>query len=46
LWIVRGLPALADLAGQLDDDDIGGTLPALAIASARHETQYTRLYRS
>lgn len=28
------------------DDAIGGTLPGLAIASARHETQYTRLFRS
>ena len=30
----------------LDDDDIGVTLPGLAIASALHETQYTRLFRS
>lgn len=30
----------------LADDDIGGSLPALAIASCRHETQYTRLFRS
>ncbi|MBK8956928.1 MAG: urease accessory protein UreF [Proteobacteria bacterium] len=30
----------------LDDDDIGGSLPALAMASALHETQYTRLFRS
>jgi urease accessory protein len=30
----------------LADDDIGGALPALAIASCRHETQYTRLFRS
>lgn len=29
-----------------DDDDIGGALPALAIASSRHEFQYTRLFRS
>ena len=28
------------------DDDVGGALPALAIASCRHETQYTRLFRS
>jgi urease accessory protein len=41
-----GLPVLAQAAAGLEDDDIGGTLPALAIASARHETQYTRLYRS
>ena len=30
----------------LADDDIGGALPALAIASCRHEIQYTRLFRS
>ena len=30
----------------LDDDDIGASLPALAMASALHETQYTRLFRS
>jgi urease accessory protein len=30
----------------LEDDDIGASSPALAIASCRHETQYTRLYRS
>jgi urease accessory protein len=30
----------------LDDDHIGATLPGLAIASALHETQYTRLFRS
>ena len=27
-------------------DDIGSSLPAMAIASARHESQYTRLFRS
>ena len=30
----------------IGDDDIGVTLPGLAIASALHETQYTRLFRS
>ena len=28
------------------DDDIGAGLPALAIISAQHETQYSRLFRS
>ena len=28
------------------DNEIGASSPALAIASSRHETQYTRLYRS
>jgi len=31
---------------QCDDDDIGLLAPGLAIASALHETQYTRLFRS
>ena len=42
-------PVLTDawtLAQSIDDDDIGACLPALAIASCRHETQYTRLFRS
>ena len=30
----------------ISDDDIGSSSPALAYASARHETQYTRLFRS
>lgn len=34
------------LAHGIDDDDIGACLPALAIYSCRHETQYTRLFRS
>lgn len=36
--IMRGL--------DLPDDDIGYTTPAQGIASALHETQYTRLFRS
>jgi urease accessory protein len=40
------LPHVVDAGLALDDDDIGGSLPALAIASCRHETQYTRLFRS
>ncbi|NOY16827.1 MAG: urease accessory protein UreF [Gammaproteobacteria bacterium] len=33
-------------AAQLTDDEVGCSSPALAIASAQHETQYTRLFRS
>jgi len=29
-----------------EDDDIGFSLPGASFASAAHETQYTRLYRS
>lgn len=35
-----------DQALRLEDDDIGASAPALAIASSLHEQQYTRLYRS
>jgi urease accessory protein len=40
------LPAVLDMALELDDEQLGGGLPLLAIASSRHETQYTRLFRS
>lgn len=51
-----GQRLLRDLAAKLEgvvergmkcsDDELGMSLPGLAIASARHETQYTRLFRS
>lgn len=51
-----GQRVLADLAEQipevtrlglwLDDEQIGASCTAMAIASSRHETQYTRLFRS
>lgn len=40
------LCAVLERALTLPDDELGGGLPLLAIASARHETQYTRLFRS
>ncbi|MFK8330556.1 urease accessory protein UreF [Pseudomonas sp. BJa5] len=42
----EALPAVLETALALPDDQLGGSLPLLAIASARHETQYTRLFRS
>lgn len=30
----------------LDDDDLGASAPGLALAAVRHETQYSRLFRS
>jgi urease accessory protein len=33
-------------ASSLSEDDIGNTAPAMAMASAWHETQYSRLFRS
>lgn len=35
-----------DQALQLEDDQLGPALPGLALASAQHETQYSRLFRS
>jgi urease accessory protein len=40
------LPAALDAAERLTDEEIGASTPAMAIASANHETQYTRLFRS
>ncbi len=40
------LPAALERAMAVADGDIGAGLPLQAIASARHETQYSRLFRS
>ena len=40
------IPAAVDEALALGDDDIGAVAPGQAIASALHETLYTRLFRS
>ncbi len=40
------VPAAAARALTLADDDLGAAAPAHAIASAHHETQYSRLFRS
>ncbi len=40
------LPDRVEQAIDVSDDRIGGSLPAQSIASSRHETQYTRLFRS
>ncbi|MGH8483438.1 MAG: urease accessory protein UreF, partial [Pseudomonas sp.] len=42
----EALPEVLGRALNLPDDQLGGGLPLLAIASSRHETQYTRLFRS
>ena len=46
LALAAELPAAVERALSTGDDDIGAGAPALAIASAQHETQYTRLFRS
>ncbi len=40
------LPRLVDSSRMVKDEDIGQSSPALAIASALHEQQYSRLFRS
>lgn len=44
--LLQQIPSVAEQALALADGEIGGSLPGLAIASARHETQYSRLFRS
>ena len=46
LTLTPRVPAVVESALALGDDEIGGTIPILAIASSLHETQYTRLFRS
>lgn len=40
------VPELVEQANALSDDELGNSLPMVSIASACHETQYTRLFRS
>jgi len=40
------LPGMADAALAMADDEPGSFAPGLAIAASRHETQYSRLFRS
>ena len=44
--LVRGVPDAVAHAMALDDDDRQAFTPLLAILSSRHETQYSRLFRS
>jgi len=46
LALGAALDSVCESAAAVADDDIGASLPGLAIASALHETQYTRLFRS
>lgn len=46
LLLGEQLPGAVTRAMQMPDEDIGAGAPALAVASACHETQYTRLFRS
>ena len=44
--LVDRMPALIEQALAMTDDDMQSFSPMLGIASARHETQYSRLFRS
>ena len=46
LAIGERIPAVVERALQLDEDDYSNFAPGFAIACARHETQYSRLFRS
>lgn len=43
---IEHIPTAAAIGLALADDDIGALAPAVGIASALHETQYSRLFRS
>lgn len=44
--LIEQIPAVAERGLTLADNEIGVSAPRLAIGSARHETQYSRLFRS
>jgi len=46
LELAAGIPAAVTRVELISDADISSSTPAMAIASSRHETQYTRLFRS
>ena len=46
LFLGERLALIADRAASMTDDELGSFAPRLAILSSRHETQYSRLFRS
>jgi urease accessory protein len=44
--LIELIPDIVDHAATIEDSDIGIATPMQAIASCRHETQYSRLFRS
>lgn len=46
LELTGEIPVLIDKALALRDDELGGSAFSLALASSRHEMQYSRLFRS
>ncbi len=47
LWeLLPIIPEIVGLGFAMKDDEIGASLPMMAILSSQHETQYSRLFRS
>jgi urease accessory protein len=46
LQLSPSIPPVCERGLARPDDEIGGMLPIVALASSLHETQYTRLFRS
>ncbi|WP_045856685.1 urease accessory protein UreF [Teredinibacter purpureus] len=46
MTLMEPIPSVCEKAKHLSDEELGVGLPALAIASSRHERQYSRLFRS
>jgi urease accessory protein len=44
--LAQRIDAIAERAALADDPDLCNFAPGLALASARHETQYSRIFRS
>lgn len=44
--LTENTQSIIEKSNQINDEDIGTSLPHLAMASAWHETQYSRLFRS
>jgi urease accessory protein len=44
--LLEEIPAIAENALHLPDEDVGWSLPGQVLASAKHERQYSRLFRS
>jgi len=46
LAVMDGIVRAVEAAAGIEDHEIGGSLPGLALASSFHETQYSRMFRS
>ena len=44
--VLEQVPVALDCAQNIEDEQIGASLPGLALASCWHESQYSRLFRS